>query len=122
MSSTTATVKAMIPEPVMAFAKNILAGAMGALLWAQQQDASTLALLTAGTFAAYVAISILTAENVPRVDVALTPEERAGNPGKKWKPGAGPHTSHIYFLSAQLQLPRDHTWLFFSSTCSLTCS
>jgi len=82
-----ASSETMVPEPLLQFAQALFSGASGALLWVSQADASTLAALAAAALAAYVAVSVLLAEKVPRIDVALTPEERAGCPGKKWKPG-----------------------------------
>jgi hypothetical protein len=81
-----------IPDVMKEVAKAMLAGALDTLQWAQQQEATTVAAYAGVSVAAYVAFTVLTAERVPRVDVALTAEERAGVPGKKWVPGRGSHS------------------------------
>lgn len=65
----------------------VFAKVMEALAWAQALDSAMLAALAGGALAAHIAVGLLTAQRVPRIDVSLTPEEKTGVPGKKWKPG-----------------------------------
>lgn len=86
-TTTTAHPSHFLPEALLQILTKVFATAVEALAWAQAQDSSTLAALAGGALAVYVAVGVLTAQRVPRVDVSLTPEEKTGVPGKKWTPG-----------------------------------
>ena len=91
-STTTTTtlpssIQELLPEALMEIITKVFATSMDALAWAQAQDSATLAALAGGALAAYIAVGMLTAQRVPRIDVSLTAEEKTGVPGKKWKPG-----------------------------------
>ena len=74
-------------DAVVELATQLTRAAMEGFGWARAQDAATITAIIGGALAAYLAVAALTAQRVPRIDVALTAEEKAGMPGKKWKPG-----------------------------------
>ena len=84
---TLATLQDLLPDALMEVLTKVFGHVMEAIAWAQAQESMTLAAMAGGAIAAYLAFGMLTSQRVPRIDVSLTAEEKAGVPGKKWKPG-----------------------------------